>query len=97
MRTELVTRFIGHYDSLTELQYNYSTHKVSSVFTSPLLGSGFQRHMSHFLWVPELPPASAASFTLLTAFSTPPPHGCHVCQSQSFVTTEGSVGQSVLE
>jgi hypothetical protein len=45
-----------------------TTHRVVfpvTVFTAQL-GNVFQQWMFSFLWVPELPPASATSFSLLT-------------------------------
>jgi hypothetical protein len=61
---------INNYDSLTELHTPKITVSTAHiVFFSlhwPLLGSGFQRPTFPFLWVPELYPASATSFSLLT-------------------------------
>jgi hypothetical protein len=61
--------FIGLFDTARDysLQFTITHRQLSKVTSSlPLIGSGFQRQMFPFLWVPELSPASATSFSQLT-------------------------------
>jgi hypothetical protein len=73
MRFGLVIGFIellkqhvttNNYDSITEFHTPKITHKVSQF--SLAVAWCFQRRTSSLLWVPELSPASATSFSLLT-------------------------------
>jgi hypothetical protein len=65
-----MTGFIGLLDTARTPPHNI----LSTVTTSlPLLGSGFQRWMFPFLWVPELFPASGTSFLQQQLTTTEPP------------------------
>jgi hypothetical protein len=58
--------FIGVFDTAGDYTLQFTvTHTLVSTVTSslPLFGTGFQPRTSLFLWVPELSPASATSFT----------------------------------
>jgi hypothetical protein len=78
MGFRLVIGFIEHvqnvttnnYNSLTELhtpKVTVTTEQInSSVFTSRSLLAASNRRTFPYLWVPELSPASATSFSLLT-------------------------------
>jgi hypothetical protein len=65
----LVIGLIAHFDTECDYTLQFTiTHILVSTVTSslPLLGSGFQRRIFPFLLVPNLSPASATSFSLLT-------------------------------
>jgi hypothetical protein len=65
----------------------------------PLLGSGFQRRTFFFMWVPELSPASAASFNRNDSQRQNPSSSVTDCnpKSESKLCYDlRSVGQSVL-
>jgi hypothetical protein len=58
--------FIEHFDTARDYILQFTvTHTLVSAVTPlvPLLGSGFQRRTFPFLWVPEILPASATSFS----------------------------------
>jgi hypothetical protein len=63
--------FTGLFD--TARDYNITNTLMSTVTSSLLLlGSGFQRRTFPFLWVPELSPASATSFSHQQLTTTEP-------------------------
>jgi hypothetical protein len=62
----LMLGFIEVYDTMRDCVLHFTTaHTVVSTVTSslPLFGSGFKRRTFPFLWVPEMSPASATSFS----------------------------------
>jgi hypothetical protein len=67
MRFGFVIELVAHsYNSLLPFRNHHpKQNNVSSLLQSPhsLLGSGFQQRTVPFLWVPELSPISATSFS----------------------------------
>jgi hypothetical protein len=70
-----MTGFIVLFDTVRDFTSHFTvTHTpISTVTTSlPLLGGSFQRWTSPFLWVPELSPVSATSFSQQQLTTTEP-------------------------
>jgi hypothetical protein len=67
-----MTRFVAHCDT-AHTCYTHARTLVSTVTSSlPLLGSSIQRRTFSFLWVPEVSPASATSFSKQQLTTTGP-------------------------
>jgi hypothetical protein len=60
-----MTQFIAQFETRDYILQFIITHILVSTVTPSvsLLGNGFQRRTFPFLWVPELPSASATSFS----------------------------------
>jgi hypothetical protein len=87
-------RFIGHFDTAKAytLQSTIThTHILVSTVTSSLslLGSGFQRRPLPFLWVTELSPTSATSFSQQQITTTKPQRLSNSLKVESHIATDG--------